>query len=87
MGLLNQSSKGSVTAQDDTGSLPAEGSSAAQSDHIDTSTDLSAVDASSTEEGEHLPSPSADVPALVHDHTNLPTRFDGPVDIITGSVV
>ncbi|KAF3854210.1 hypothetical protein F7725_022265 [Dissostichus mawsoni] len=66
-------------------------SSAAQSYHIDTSTNLSAVDMSSAEEGEDLPSPFADIPALVHDHSYLPTRFDGLVDnalvYISGFVV
>lgn len=80
-GVVKPSSKGNVTAQDDTESLPAVAmSSAAQSYHIDTSTNLSAVDMSSAEEGEDLPSPFADIPALVHDHSYLPTRFDGLVD-------
>ena len=66
-----------MTAQDDTESLAV--SSAAQSYRIDTSMNLSAVDLSSAEE-EDLPTPFADIPALVHDHSYLPTRFDGLVD-------
>ncbi|XP_031139614.1 uncharacterized protein LOC116039000 [Sander lucioperca] len=73
--------RGNVTAQDDTESLPAV---------IDTSTSLSAVDMSSAA-GEDLPSPFADIPALVHDHSYLPVRFDGLVDnalvYISGFVV
>ncbi|XP_029923395.1 uncharacterized protein LOC115370508 [Myripristis murdjan] len=73
--------RGNVTAQDDTESLPAV---------IDTSTSLSAVDMSSAG-GEDLPSPFADIPALVHDHSYLPVRFDGLVDnalvYISGFVV
>ena len=76
-GVVKPSSKGNVTAQDDTESLQA---SAAQSYQIDMSTVLSAVDMSSAEEVEELPSPFADIPALVHDHSYLPTRFDGLVD-------
>ncbi|CAL8388038.1 unnamed protein product [Arctogadus glacialis] len=30
--------------------------------------------------GEDLPSPFADIPALVHDHSYLPVRYDGLVD-------
>ncbi|KAK5921393.1 hypothetical protein CgunFtcFv8_025102 [Champsocephalus gunnari] len=49
------------------------------------------VKPSSKEEGEDLPSPFADIPALVHDHSYLPTRFDGLVDnalvYISGFVV
>ncbi|XP_061880711.1 uncharacterized protein LOC133659909 [Entelurus aequoreus] len=91
-GVVKPSSKGNVTAQDDTESLPAVAmSSAAQSYHIDTSTNLSAVDMSSAEQREDLPSPFADIPALVHDHSYLPTRFDGLVDnalvYISGFVV
>ena len=58
-------------AQDDTESLTAT---------IDTSTSLSAVDVSSAAGGEDLPSPFADIPALVHDHSYLPVRFNGLVD-------
>ncbi|XP_059203739.1 uncharacterized protein LOC131983135 isoform X2 [Centropristis striata] len=54
-------------------------SSAAQSYQIDTSTSLSAADLSSAE-GEDLPSPFADIPAIVHDHSYLPNRFGGLVD-------
>lgn len=79
-GVVKPSSKGNVTAQDDTESLPAVAmSSAAQSYHIDTSSNLSAADLSSAE-GEDLPSPFADIPAIVHDHSYLPNRFDGLVD-------
>lgn len=79
-GVVKPSSKGNVTAQEDTESLPAAAmSSAVQSYHMDTSTHLSAVDMSSAE-GEDLPSPFADIPALVHDHSYLPTRSDGLVD-------
>ncbi|CAJ1061394.1 uncharacterized protein LOC127534177 [Xyrichtys novacula] len=91
-GVVKPSSKGNVTAQDDTESLPAEAvSSAAQSYHIDTSiANLSAVDMSSAE-GEDLPSPFADIPALVHDHSYLPKHFDGLVEnvlvYISGFVV
>ncbi|KAK7144229.1 hypothetical protein R3I94_010598 [Phoxinus phoxinus] len=74
--------RGNVTAQDDTESLPAV---------IDTSTSLSAVDMSSAAGEEDLPSPFADIPALVHDHSYLPVRFDGLVDnalvYISGFVV
>ena len=63
-----KSSRGNVTAQDETECLPAV---------IDT--DLSAVDLSSAA-GEELPSPFADIPALIHDHSYLPVRFDGLVD-------
>ena len=63
--------RGNVTAQDETESLPAV---------IDTSTSLSAVDMSSAAGGEDLPSPFADIPALVHDHSYLPVRFHGLVD-------
>lgn len=47
---------------------------------IDTSTILSAVDMSSSAGGDHLPSPFADIPALLHDHSYLPVHFDGLVD-------
>jgi hypothetical protein len=60
-----------VTAQDETESLSAV---------IDTSTSLSAGDMSSLAGGEDLPSPFADIPALVHDHSYLPVRYDGLVD-------
>ena len=61
-----------MTAQDETESLSAV---------IDTSTSLSAVDMSSLAGGEDLPSPFADIPALVHDHhSNLPVCYDGLVD-------
>ena len=63
--------RGNETAQDETESLPAV---------IHTSTSLSAVDMSSAAGGEDLPSPFADIPALVHDHSYLPVRFDGLVD-------
>ncbi|XP_026112868.1 uncharacterized protein LOC113091512 [Carassius auratus] len=63
--------RGNATAQDDPESLPAV---------IDTSTSLSAVDMSSAAGGEDLPSPFADIPALVHDHSYLPIRFDVLVD-------
>ena len=63
--------RGNVTAQGDTESLPVV---------IDTSTSLSAVDVSSAAGGEDLPSPFADIPALVHDHSYLPVHFDGLVD-------
>ncbi|CAL8348355.1 unnamed protein product [Boreogadus saida] len=72
---------GNGTAQDETESLSAV---------IDTSTSLSAVDMSSLA-GEDLPSPFADIPALVPDHSNLPVRYDGLVDnalvYISGFVV
>ncbi|TKS90284.1 THAP domain-containing protein 6 [Collichthys lucidus] len=42
-------------------------------------TSLSAVDMSSAAGGD-LPSPFADIPALVHDHSYLPIRFSGLVD-------
>ncbi|XP_051804684.1 uncharacterized protein LOC127534177 [Acanthochromis polyacanthus] len=81
-GVVKTSSKGNVTAQDDTESIPAlPVSSPVQSYHIDTSTSLSAVDMCSAE-GEDLPSPFADIPALVHDHSYLPKHFDGLVDNI-----
>ncbi|KAK1904879.1 DNA transposase THAP9 [Dissostichus eleginoides] len=98
-GVVKPSSKGNVTAQDDTESLPAVAmSSAAQSYHIDTSTNLSAVDMSSAEEGEDLPSETmksnmaavrlAPVQAMF---IYLPTFFDGLVDnalvYISGFVV
>lgn len=67
-GVVSRS--GNVTAQDDTESLTAT---------IDTSTSLSAVDMSSAAGGD-LPSPFADIPALVHDHSYLPIRFSGLVD-------
>ncbi|KAL0965980.1 hypothetical protein UPYG_G00288990 [Umbra pygmaea] len=74
--------RGNVTAQDDTESIPAA---------IDTSTSLSAVDMSSAAGGEDLPSPFADIPALVNDHSYLPVHFDGLVDnalmYISGFVV
>ncbi|XP_053293829.1 uncharacterized protein LOC128454430 isoform X2 [Pleuronectes platessa] len=75
--------RGNVTAQDETESLLAV---------IDTSTSLSAVDMSFAAGGEEdLPSPFADIPALVHDHSYLPVRFDGLVDnalvYISGFVV
>ena len=35
---------------------------------------------SSAAGGEDLPSPFDDIPALVHDHSYLPVRFDGLVD-------
>lgn len=75
--------RGNVTAQDDTESLPAV---------IDTtSTSLSTVEMSSAAGEEDLPSPFADIPALVHDHSYLPVRFDGLVDnalvYISGFVV
>ena len=60
-----------MTAQDETESLSAV---------IDTSTSLSAGDMSSLAGGEDLPSPFADIPALVHDHSYLPVRYDGLVD-------
>ena len=63
--------RGNVTAQDETESLAAV---------IDTFTSISAVDMSSAAGGEDLPSPFADIPALVHDHSYLPVRFDGLVD-------
>ncbi|KAK0144600.1 DNA transposase THAP9 [Merluccius polli] len=76
------SRRGNVTAQDDTESLTAT---------IDTSTSLSAVDVFSAAGGEDLPSPFADIPALVHDHSYLPVRFNGLVDnalvYISGFVV
>ena len=80
-GVVRPSSKGNVTTQDDTETLPAEAmSSAPQSYHIDTSkSNLSAVDMSSAE-GEDLPSPFADIPAFVHDHSYLPKHFDGLVE-------
>ncbi|XP_062326109.1 uncharacterized protein LOC134027021 isoform X2 [Osmerus eperlanus] len=56
--------RGNVTAQDEAESLPAV---------IDTSTGLSAVDMSSAAGGEDLPSPFADIPAQVHDHSYLPS--------------
>ena len=65
-----QSCRGNVTAQDETESLPA---------IIDISRSLSAVDMSSAA-GEDLPSPFADIPALVYDHSYLPVRFVGLVD-------
>lgn len=75
-GVVKPSSKGNVTAQDSTESLPAE----AVSYHIDTSiANLSAVDMSSAE-GDDFPSPFADIPALVHDHSYLPRHFDGLVE-------
>ncbi|KAE8281230.1 THAP domain-containing protein 6 [Larimichthys crocea] len=78
-GVVSRS--GNVTAQDDTESLTAT---------IDTSTSLSAVDMSSAAGGD-LPSPFADIPALVHDHSYLPIRFSGLVDnalvYISGFVV
>ena len=79
--VVKPSSKGNVTAQDETESLPAVAtSSTAQSYLIDTSiASLSAVDMSSAE-GEDLPSPFADIPALVHDHSYLPKHFDGLVE-------
>ncbi|KAL0151767.1 hypothetical protein M9458_052918, partial [Cirrhinus mrigala] len=75
--------RGNVTAQDETETLPVV---------IDTSTSLSAVDMSSAAGGEEdLPSPFADIPALVHDHSYLPVRFNGLVDnalvYISGFVV
>ncbi|RXN38202.1 DNA transposase THAP9 isoform X2 [Labeo rohita] len=75
--------RGNVTAQDETETLPAV---------IDTSTSLSAVDMSSAAGGEEdLPSPFADIPALVHDHSYLPVRFNNLVDnalvYISGFVV
>ncbi|RXN16700.1 THAP domain-containing 6-like isoform X1 [Labeo rohita] len=75
--------RGNVTAQDKTETLPAV---------IDTSTSLSAVDMSSAAGGEEdLPSPFADIPALVHDHSYLPVCFNGLVDnalvYISGFVV
>ncbi|KAI2660034.1 DNA transposase THAP9 isoform X1 [Labeo rohita] len=75
--------RGNFTAQDETETLPAV---------IDTSTSLSAVDMSSAAGGEEdLPSPFADIPALVHDHSYLPVRFNGLVDnalvYISGFVV
>ncbi|XP_041964775.1 uncharacterized protein LOC121723280 isoform X2 [Alosa sapidissima] len=74
------SSRGNVTEQDDT-----------ESATIDISTSLSAVDVSSAAGGEDLPSPFADIPALVHDHSYLPVRFNGLADnalvYISGFVV
>ncbi|XP_073729978.1 uncharacterized protein [Misgurnus anguillicaudatus] len=88
-GVVKPSSKGNVTAQDDTESLPAD-QSAVQCYRIDTSTNLSAVEMSSAE-GEDLPSPFADIPALVQDHSYLPKKFDGLVEnvlvYISGFVV
>ncbi|XP_034039682.1 uncharacterized protein LOC117522397 [Thalassophryne amazonica] len=91
-GVVKPSSKGNVTVQDDIETVPAVAmSSAAPSYHIDISTSLSAVDMSSAEEEENLLSPFADIPALIHDHSYLPTRFDGLVDnalvYISGFVV
>ncbi|KAM3605598.1 uncharacterized protein V6R79_001603 [Siganus canaliculatus] len=81
-GVVKPSSKGNVTPQDDTESLPAGAmSSTAQTYSVDISTNLSAVDMSSAE-GEDLPSPLADIAALVHDHSYLPKHFDGLVDNI-----
>ncbi|XP_060939279.1 E3 ubiquitin-protein ligase TRIM11-like [Limanda limanda] len=75
--------RGNVTVQDETESLPAV---------IDTSSSLSAVEMSFAAGGEEdLPSPFADIPALIHDHSYLPVRFDGLVDnalvYISGFVV
>ena len=80
-GVVKPSTKGNVTAQDETESLPAAATSSTnQSYQINTSVaDLSAVDLSSAE-GEDLPSPFADIPALVHDHSYLPKYFDGLVE-------
>lgn len=79
-GVVKPSSKGNVTAQDDTESLPADAmSSAVHSYRVDTSTNLSAVDMASAE-GEDLPSPFAHIPALVQDHSYLPNKFDGLVE-------
>ncbi|RXN34360.1 THAP domain-containing 6-like isoform X1 [Labeo rohita] len=70
--------RGNVTAQDETETLPAV---------IDTSTSLSAVDMSSAAGGEEdLPSPFADIPALVHDHSYLPL-VDNALVYISGFVV
>ena len=82
--VVKPSSKGNVTAQDETESLPAVAtSSTAQSYLIDTSiASLSAVDMSSAE-GEDLPSPFADIPALVHDHSYLPKHFDYNMNLST----
>lgn len=82
-GVVKTSTRGNVTAQDDTAIIAAvETSSTAQSYRIDTTvSSLSAVDMSSAE-GEDLPSPFVDVPGLVHDHTYLPKHFDGLVENI-----
>lgn len=84
-GVVKTSTRGNVTAQDDTAIIAAvETSSTAQSYRIDTTvSSLSAVDMSSAE-GEDLPSPFVDVPGLVHDHTprHLPRHFDGLVENI-----
>lgn len=62
--------RGNVMAEDDTESLPA---------FITTSSNLSAVDMFSAAGVEDLPSSFTAIPALIRDHSYLPTHFNGLV--------